>query len=366
MVSSSSRVTTPSPAALRSELKFTRIVFLLVAVGLAVFAAIAGIKQYFGNPINCWTPTELGYVQTQYAQSLCYFSDVFYSWEAARSPAQLENNPKANVYKWTPFFLLLFAILYLLPEFFFRVLLNGFTLNVDNLFALSRRSETAANENERNEAVKRLTTEMQSILRDRRSKSRKKMFSLPLTIKLQYIGSKLLFLICSIIPIIVIFSNVRVSLNLSQQLSHVIGRPSLDNDTAFPDKLLCAVDILLLDNIQRFTFQCFLPSNDLFQRLTLVAGIFSLIVLSFTLCDFIAFLLFKTSTNNVRKDFFIGEQNQLKVDVSNGVDGAMSREFTERYLGDDGVYLLDLIAQNSSEAIVCRVHKALWECDQIN
>jgi innexin len=56
---------------------------------LAFFALAISAKQYFGTPINCWTPNEFKGGWEKYAENYCFISNSYYVPFDSEVPTEL-------------------------------------------------------------------------------------------------------------------------------------------------------------------------------------------------------------------------------------------------------------------------------------
>lgn len=105
-------------------------------VGIIVFfAAVVTASQYSGKPINCWVPGHFTGNYGSYADDICWVSSTYNipidddlpNDEHARKEKMLK------YYQWTPFILLLMAMLFYLPRMIWRSLNDKSGLDLQNI-----------------------------------------------------------------------------------------------------------------------------------------------------------------------------------------------------------------------------------------
>lgn len=102
---------------------------------IVVFALVITASQYSGKPINCWVPGHFTGNYGSYADDICWVSST-YNIPINEDLPHSENDRKDKMlkyYQWTPFILLLMAMLFYLPRMIWRSLNDKSGLDVQSI-----------------------------------------------------------------------------------------------------------------------------------------------------------------------------------------------------------------------------------------
>ncbi|VDI22927.1 Hypothetical predicted protein [Mytilus galloprovincialis] len=135
------------------------------------------------------------------------------------------------------------------------------------------------------------------------------------------------------------------------------NRPWRDSPR-FPRVTLCDFQIRQLQNVQRFTIQCVLPIN-LFNEKIFIFIWFWLIFITFLAgCNLLMWIyLILLNTNKIR---YCKKYLKMNHEIYNKFDKVLCRKFAGHYMRDDGVLVLRVISNNSSDMVVTDLVKELW------
>lgn len=330
-------------------------VYVMFAIFLVVMAAVTGYLQYFGVPALCWCPNHFTGAMVLYVNSICFLTDSYYPSDPLSAPLPTES--LTNYFKWTPFGLLFLASLYVIPEITVRIGSSLLGPNMDSILKLCKQC-TGGDKETRDAAMEQMIIDLDTRLAKNanRSKFRRCIScitpSFPAYIRLQEVGGKLIYVLGSLLPLILLWQLFPHNFDMSPKLAPP------KNETYFPKLILCEVEIRQLQNIQRYTLQCHLAANDMFERISLLVGFLALVVSSVSSGDVIFCLAARLFVP--RNTDFVQRHLNLTQELPK-CDKDLLSEFTERYLRADGIYLLQLIGKNSTEAFVRQLLSALWK-----
>jgi len=102
---------------------------------IVVFAIVVTASQYSGRPINCWVPGHFNGNYESYADDICWVSST-YNIPMNEDIPHNESDRKEKMlkyYQWTPFILLLQAMLFYFPRMIWRSLNDKSGLDLQNI-----------------------------------------------------------------------------------------------------------------------------------------------------------------------------------------------------------------------------------------
>ncbi len=141
-------------------------------------------------------------------------------------------------------------------------------------------------------------------------------------------------------------------------ISRIVRGQSYRNSPRFPLVTLCDFKIRLLGNVQRYTVQCALPIN-LYNEIIFTFNWFWFVLLA--LASSLSFCLwmwrgFYTKGNHYHVKSWLIAMNKL-----NRAPSWLVEKFVREYLQRDGVFILRMVAKNSSDLIAAELVTRLWD-----
>ena len=129
----------------------------------------------------------------------------------------------------------------------------------------------------------------------------------------------------------------------------------------FPRVTFCSFQIRQMGTIHPHTVMCVLPLNLFIEIIYIFLWfwfIFVAIASCFTFCQWIWTIAFRINrTRYVRKHLKIMD----KINRDSDRDRKLAEKFAQMYLRQDGIFVLKLVAKNSTEIVVADIIAALWE-----
>lgn len=107
----------------RSDSDFVdRLNYYYTPVLLSFFALTLSVKQYAGQPIQCWVPAQYTGAWEQYAEYFCFVKNTYFVPFTQELPVEYEReNHEIGYYQWVPFVLFLQAFLFFIPIMIWRL-----------------------------------------------------------------------------------------------------------------------------------------------------------------------------------------------------------------------------------------------------
>lgn len=142
------------------------------------------------------------------------------------------------------------------------------------------------------------------------------------------------------------------------------GEGDLINHTdskIFPRITICDVPTREIGSDHVYTVQCVLSYNLFNERIYVFLWLWIFfVVIPFTLIDLFAWLKRVFIFGSSFRYRFIKERINVFGKVKSGRDKLLVKLFTEYYLGNDGVFVLRLIENNSNAIVVSDLIKKMW------
>lgn len=348
---------------------------------LVLFAVLVSTTQYVGNPIHCWCPATFTGNHQEYANRLCWVSDTYYIPESAVPDSRLGAlRQHIGYYQWVPVFLLLQASLFFLPSFFWRIFSERSGININNLVEAADTIQNALYPERRDKTIKYMIRHLDHYLEYQREYRggccvalkgcMAKHACLPCGnrhgnyLLLLYIGTKTLYLANALLQLFLLngfLGNQYHLYGIQLVYDLVTGSGWSRESKRFPRITLCDFEIRQMGNTHRHTVQCVLPINFFNEKIFIFLWfwfVFVAVATCFSLARWTCAVGFRcTRTWYVRKHLKVMD----RYNRDNDRDNKLVTKFVESYLRHDGVFVLKLVAKNSTDLVVADIVASLWD-----
>ncbi|XP_023933039.1 innexin unc-9 [Lingula anatina] len=352
---------------------FDRLSHRWTALTLLIFAlVVAGEESIMKNAIICWVPGEFEDSHKNYVDNYCWIQNTYYIPFNERIPDSSLPRQHVSYYQWVPIFLLIQALLFHLPSVFWRSLAPRTGIDV-HLIVTSMNGLHSVDQEER-KAVTASTAEHLSryfrINQRRLDTARNKFFAKKWCacfcdrhsnyITRVYFFIKFLYAVNAIGQFFLLNAFLGSAYHLYgfDVISDLTKNLDWTSSGRFPRVTLCDLNIRRLGgNIHRYTVQCLLPINLFNEKIYIFIWFLLVFVSAATVFGFMVWanLLFKSDRMQ-----FVKKQLELTGTLNEG-DAENLKQFIDKYLRLDGVFVLKLISRNTNSFAVTDLTKALWE-----
>ncbi len=127
----------------------------------------------------------------------------------------------------------------------------------------------------------------------------------------------------------------------------------------FPRVTMCDFKVRRLGNVQRYTVQCVLPINLFNEKIYLFIWfwmVFVAVMTCLSLLSWVMRLAFRSDRHR-----YIRKHLRLLDRLERDSDKEMAGKFVERYLRQDGVFVLRLVGHNTNAITVTEFVCSLWD-----
>lgn len=349
-------------------------------VFLVIFSAVVTATQYVGDPIHCWCPAHFTDNHEEYTNKVCWISYTYYLPENAipGQPSALKQH--LGYYQWVPIVLLVQAFLFYLPSLVWRVFSDRSGININNLVEAAETIQNALYPERRDKTIKYMIRHLDHYLEYQRE------YRGGCCVIVKHFLAKHLCLVCGnrygnyllslyMLTKVLFFGNCIFQLfmlNFFLGTNYHLYGVELVRDmlmglkwnvasARFPRVTLCDFEIRQLGNIHRHTVQCVLPINLFNEKIYIFLWFWFVFVAAATCFSFLRWLWvigFRYSRiRYIRKHLKVMD----KLNRDSDRDRKLSHKFAEAYLRQDGVFVLKLVAKNSTDLVVADIVAALWD-----
>lgn len=349
-----------------------RVNHIYTVVVLVLFSIISSSGTYIGHGISCWTPIEVKY--KDYVTNYCWTGRTYH----IPMTHDLENTEKRvdiHYYLWIPMILLFQSFLFKAPNFIWQMLNKGNGMNVERLVALAEDTQMVS-ENKRAKVIDDMSNYIDRWIRANRQIRFGKMTCMRRTIgyfqmltfskregtymSSLYLLIKVLYCLNVVMQYYLLNALLRIDYkaygwNLAREIA-VNGTPA--ESLYFPRVTYCDFKIKQLKNTLPFTAQCILPINVLNEKMFAFLWFWFAIVAAMTIFNLLIWIYRMAARESYVS--YIFKYLKRVGEGSSKSDKLRCKEFIERYLRNDGVMLLRVVAKNSTNLVVSDLVSNLW------
>ena len=141
-------------------------------------------------------------------------------------------------------------------------------------------------------------------------------------------------------------------------MGRIIAGEDLNNSRRFPRVTLCDFKIRILGNTQRYTVQCALPINLYNEIIFIFIWFWFIFVAIATSCSF---CLWVFRAFYMRGNYHYVKTRLIAMDKLKRAPSWLVEKFVKDYLQRDGVFILRMVARNSSDLIAAELVTGLWD-----
>ena len=352
---------------------------------LVSFAVVVSTGQYVGNPIHCWCPAYFTGNHQEYTNRVCWVKNSYSLPGDAVPGVPGAVKRRISYYQWVPVALLVQAVLYYMPCVVWRVCADRSGINIGNLVEAAETIQNALYPERRDKTIKYMIRHFDHYL------TYQKEYRGGCCALVKHVLARYTCLSCGnrygnylvglyLFTKLLYFGNVALQLFLMNiflgDSYHTYGltvledlaRPSLPGgvrvgraELRFPRTTLCDFRVRQMGTTHPHTVQCVLPINLFNEKIYAFLWFWMIFISAATVVSFARWtwtLMFRYSRlRYIRKHLVV-----MKVlDETDDNQMRLSNRFTEFYLRQDGVFVLKLVAKNSTDLVVADIVSALWE-----
>ncbi|CAG5126001.1 unnamed protein product, partial [Candidula unifasciata] len=280
--------------------------FATVAI-FATFAALIGMNQYVGDPIHCWVPAQFPKHHTEYAENVCWISQMYYVPMDEEIPFIKDKRMHRDIsfYRWVVAIFLLQCFLFKFPNMLWKELRGYSGLNVQKIVNMVE-DLTTSPPDKKDKVVSDICMFIHKWLQSYRVykynlmvKVKEKMSSILCFMlgKRQgtyltglYLFIKLLYLVNVLGQFIMLTAFLKFNYwTYGLQVLQHLGGKWVDIDH-FPRVVMCDFEIRQLQNIQTYTLQCVLSINLFIEKIFAIAWFWLFLLTVASIINFVSWL----------------------------------------------------------------------------
>lgn len=371
-------------------------------IGLAI---LISWKQFGGTPIECMVPTDFTSAWVQYANNYCWAQPTYFipfteslvakehvsdgdgvegmTFHDPESGAKVrivkKGGEKISYYQWMPFFLLFEAICFRLPCYIWKYFASQSGMQVGEILRVASDENNAVPEVKRAN-INALCIHLQGVLRFQKRLKLKNIVPhkvlrfLNLKYSMYYVTTvyffaKMAFLANSFFQIsllnkyvLPVKSRNNFGFDVWKLLIMSSGNQTWRENGLFPRSTLCDFEVREMGNTQTYTVQCVLLLNIMTEKIFIILWAWYLILISFTVCNLTSWL-FAVFNDTYNEHFLINhlEMSEMPFDKENLKNHEHIERFMTKYMGVDGMFLLQMIAQHADVVFTTELIGALFK-----
>jgi hypothetical protein len=325
---------------------------------LLVCATLALGSPFIFNRISCWVPAQFTGGYQTYTNNYCWVSNTYYVPNNITVPRNKSDRDRAEIgyYQWAPFIFLLFALFFYLPRMLWRSMNTRSGIDIQYLISKGDAKIIIAALDHYCQPHKHDNRFCSRMCRTLFCTTGKRLGNYLRSI---YVMVKLLYLINSFLQLLLIhiilgqpgwFYGIDIWYRIFIQNSVLTDSPY------FPRITLCDLRIREVGNLHRYTVQCVLPINMLNEKLFSLAWFWFVYVFISNLFSFIATIY---DTTRARGRFNFIRDLYRKSVLERTINDDVLEEFTQNFLMQDGVLIIEIIHRNGPVFLATDVVRGL-------
>nr|BCO10869.1 Limax innexin 3 [Ambigolimax valentianus] len=354
-----------------------RISHLWTVCLLVLFTLLISSAQYVGDPIQCWCPAQFSGAQVGYTKSVCWISNTYYfpNEDIIPKDITLRQEKEINYYQWVPFIFMFQALMFKVPNLIWRLLNGVGGLNMDRLVHLAESAQLSKSEDR-----EKMTYQVAKYI-DRWLKAHRQ-YHYNLLVRLRqrfanvfcfwfakregkfltgfYLLIKGMYAANVIGQFFILNSFMAMNFTVYgfEVLYKLFNEGEFNDSPRFPRVTLCDFELRQLSNLHRYTVQCVLPINLFNEKIFIFLWFWYFVIAVIACGSYLLWLYyFLIGYNRYR---FVKKYLMINDALRNEKDSKFARKFADEYLRDDGVFVLRVIAKNSSELVLTDLICILW------
>ena len=358
-----------------------RMSHIYTVVVLILFAVVVSTSQFVGNPIHCWHPAEFKGWYEKYAEYYCWISNTYFVSFSETLPTDMTERGDREItyYQWVPLILAFQALLFKLPNLFWKMLHPFAGVNLSRIVGMAEKTQLGSPK-DRMETIeymakyidKWLDTE-RNYTWNRYTAARERLSRVCFFMCSKRSGTFLsgLFLFIRMLYVLNVIGqffllNAFMATDYNIYGFEVLNGMATNNpwreSPRFPRITFCDFQIRQLQNIQTFTIQCVLPINLFNEKIFIFLWFWFFMIAALAVYGLLQWtyvlVVKRNRVNFVKKYLKITDQLQ------SGFDKKLCHRFADNYLREDGVFLLRCVTRNSTDLVTTDLVSELWKIFQ--
>lgn len=351
-------------------------------------SALIAYQEYFGEPLQCWTPMQFTDGWDGYTNTFCFIENTYYTPVANKSlpdDNMIRDNAKLPYYQWVPWVLALQAMCFCFPHVFWRMVNWMSGVHVRAIVTMATDSVSSIKKGVDEESLTMIVNHLRSGLRMSRGRHRLGLNSNPFgwIVRILTKRSSCYITFCYLIMKSLFIANIFVQLAVHNFFLDIpsgstitwgfilLKRLASGHDWSiteiFPRVTMCDFEVRALGNLHRWSVQCVLPLNMFNEKVFVALWFWMYFVLAITVANTVQWI-FQIISDERRRQFIEDLIDVAKVmdpsDLKNMHQDVIIRQICDD-LGWDGILILRIIMSNSGEfpcvAIVKQIYKRYAE-----
>ncbi|XP_076460049.1 innexin unc-9-like [Babylonia areolata] len=347
---------------------------------LTAMAVGTGAKQFVGSPIKCWLPAQYKKKMYQeYADNYCWIHHMYYVPFSEAIAFEEEDRWDVDIsfYRWVTVMFLLQALLFKVPNLLWRELKGYSGLNMEKVVGIIQYTATLSAEERveklshaaifmhrwlksysmyRFNTAARVREQVSGVLFCFGKRTGTYLTGLYMFIKTLYIANSLgqFFMLSA-------FLGVNYWSFGVDAMSVLAKEGKWQDHYTFPRVGLCDYKIRQMNNVQTFSVQCVLAINLFLEKMYLVLWFWMIGLLAANIINL--GLWFIDNVLPGRNERFMFRYAKM-IGIESTHEKTLFRLFTFNYLRRDGIFILRMVAKNTSSLMCLELVRELWKVFQ--
>ena len=134
--------------------------------------------------------------------------------------------------------------------------------------------------------------------------------------------------------------------------------PVTRESRAFPRVTLCDFEIRQMQNLHPYTVQCVLPFNIINEKIFAILWLWIMMVAFFNIGNFFSCIYQFIVRHN--RELYVRKYLRAVNEIETIADKNLAKKFADRFLRNDGCFVLRIVNKNTTDMFLSDVIKELW------
>lgn len=334
---------------------------------LILFSLLVTTRQLAGDPISCWCPAEFEDSMVEFTNQACWVKNTYYLPYEKEIPKTDSEKDWIGYYQWVGLLLCFQAVLFYIPRMIWRVFNKKSGISVATVTDAAINCQTIQDSEAREKTIMYMSKHMSRFLHDT---SRSLLMSnkckscfwilygnylcvLYLIMKLVYIANAIgqIFLLDR-------FLGTKYSMYGFEVIDRLVKGEGLSVSHRFPRVTMCDISIRHLGRANNYTLQCALAVNLFNEKIFIFVWFWLVFVSAFTIGSFLIWSYIFAFLGHHEKYI---RARLIALDKMGNHPEHLVSSFIDEFLRRDGIFLIKLVAKNSSDLVAAELISGLWD-----
>ncbi|GMT28902.1 hypothetical protein PFISCL1PPCAC_20199, partial [Pristionchus fissidentatus] len=328
------------------RLNYVYTIYILLGFAVTLF-----MKNYVGEPIQCWTPAQWNGIWEKFSESYCFVENTYFVPMNTSLPSSpvVRQNKEMIYYQWVPFALSAMALAFYIPRGVWKILSINSGLTLGEIMSSARKDAKKKKAEETSDALRvafeHCVYEPTSATADHRTYLSNVYLTMKILEVVNVLGQLLL---------INLWLGTDYTFWGFGILRDMLSGRQWQHSGHFPRVAYCDLSVREMGNINNWTVQCVLMVNMFNEKIFIFLWFWFAIVSVLSIYSLFKWIYRLLNDNN--------HQSYLEDLLAEMPSNAQDREiFYRKHLNRDGILLLRLVDENCGRIVASDIAQKMFK-----